>query len=217
MKLAIYDFDGTLIRKHAVSSLLRNWKRLGLNPKTLKKVRRKIIFLYMIYKLKIFGMKKETFRVRAMHDMQKLFSSVSYEEASKCLNAVYLDLKTSLNSEVLKALKKDKEEGFTCVLLSGNFMPILEPFKSLGFDEVIGTKLYENKTIIPYDEIDILIHDKKKEALLKAFKDADLKASKVYADSFYDLPLFLIVGTKIAVNPDKPLRDYALKNGFTIF
>lgn len=216
MKLAIYDFDGTLIRKHAVPSILRTWKKLGLNPIALKKIKKKIIFLYMIYKFKFFGMKKETFRIRAMHILQALFASVSYEEASQCLNQVYQDLKETLNQDVLDALKKDKDAGFTCVLLSGNFLPILEPFKALGFDEVIGTKLYENETILPYDAIDILIHDKKKEALLNAYKEADLSASKVYADSFYDLPLFLIVGLKIAVNPDKPLRDYAIKNGFTI-
>ncbi|MFP4287001.1 MAG: HAD family hydrolase [Candidatus Izemoplasmataceae bacterium] len=216
MKLAIYDFDGTLIQKHAIPSILNTWKKLGLNRKVYKKIRRKIILLYIAYKLKIFGIKKEVFRVKAMHIMQKLFASVDFKTAKDTLYNVYLDLSSSINQAVLKAMEIDKDNGYTCILLSGNYLPILEPFKSLGFDKVIGTKLYQNETIIPYDDIDILIHNKKKEALLNAYKDADLRASKVYADSYYDLPLFELVGIKIAVNPDEALKKYAIKNGFTI-
>lgn len=60
--------------------------------------------------------------------------------------------------------------------------------------------------------------DSKKEKVIKYLEenDLDIKDCIFYSDSHHDIPLLEIVGTPIAVNPDRKLKDKAEKESWEI-
>ena len=53
-------------------------------------------------------------------------------------------------------------------------------------------------------------------SLLESYPHIDWPNSWVYSDSLSDLPLFQLSGNPVAVNPQRPLRNYARAHGWTI-
>lgn len=216
MKLAIYDFDGTYVSKQTLPLLYKLWKSKGLNLKTYRKIWRRFMWRFALYKLKVFGWDKRRMHPYTMRQTADLFKSIDRLALDQFLNDYYIFLQDYVFQDLKAQLKKDKEQGYHTVLLSGNLDIILKPFKQDGFDTIIGTLSEKNNQILAPDQIEILIEDKKKEALVAKFPHADFLASKAYADNGYDLPVLTLVGHAYAVKPDKELRDYAIKHDFEI-
>jgi phosphoserine phosphatase len=216
MKLAIYDFDGTYILKQTLPLLYKLWINKHLNDRLGKRLWRHILWRYFLYKLKIFGWNKRRFNPYAMRITADLFRSIPREQLDQFLMDNYQSLQNHVFEPIKEQLEKDRLEGFHTILLSGNLDIILKPFKSDGFDDLIGSISEKNHQILPSNEIEILIEDKKKEMILKKFPNADLSQSKAYADNGYDLPVLKMVGHPVAVNPDKELFQYATMHHFQI-
>lgn len=217
MKLAIYDFDGTYVNVQTLPELYKLWKRLEINPNSYKKIWRKIVFRYILHKLHLFGWgKKRKFRPFTMELTADLFQTVDRNVLDQFLQQNYMHLQTFIPKRMKEQLLQDKKDGFHTVLLSGNLNLILEPFRAEGFDSIIGTVIEEKDRLLSSKEVDIVIEEGKKEVILKQFKNADFKASKAYADSHYDQPIFDLVGHPIAVNPDDELRQIATQQDWDI-
>ena len=216
MKLAIYDFDGTYVSKQTLPILYKLWKDKQLNDRVYKKIWRGFIVRYILYKLKIFGWNKRRINPYTMRKTADLFASISKEQLDLFLIDNYHNLQNYVFEPLRKQIIQDKKDGYHIVLLSGNLDIILEPFKKDGFDTIIGTKAEKNNHLLSSNEIEVIIEDGKKQMILETFPNADLKASKAYADNGYDIPILDLVGTAYAVNPDKELEKYALKNNWKI-
>lgn len=213
VRYAIYDFDGTLLLKQTVPHLLKTWKKRGLGLQRYRRIYRKMIQQYFLYKFKIFGISQKTFRLQSMQRLTELFSLVSKEELHRFFDDAFRLAKPFLNASVLKALKKDKKEGYHTVLLSGNYDVFLHRFKHLGFDTIVGTSLMDEQNEI-IEKPSIIIGDKKIEVLESLLPDLNWAHTKGYADAYYDLPILSKVKEAICVNPDKKLYAYMKKHGW---
>lgn len=211
MKLAIVDFDGTLLQKQTVPHLLKTWKKLKLTPKAYQQVMRWIIFRYALYKLKIFGVDQKTFRLQAMQKLTYLFQKVAPTTLHHFFEKAFHLANPFLNQAVIDAIEQDKKEGYTVILLSGNYDAFLKHFQSLGFDQVIGTPLFNHDGEL-INIPNIIIGEKKIEAIKSLYPQVNWQESKAYADAYYDLPILKQVSEPIMVTPDKKLRKYGGKH-----
>lgn len=216
MKLAIYDFDGTYVDVQTVPFVFKLWKEQNKDQKVFKRLYRKLMTWYVLYKLKI-GWNHETFRKNAMALTIDLLHSLNEEERNTFLKDLYIKLQPYINQDLKEQLSKDQKDGYHTVLLSGSFDIMLLPFLNEGFDDVIGTVSQKDGNLLSYETVDIIIKNKKIEAIKSKFPNADLTQSKAYADSYYDLPLLLEVKDGYAYHPDKKLKRYAEQYGLKTY
>mgnify|MGYP000170995679 FL=1 len=216
MKLAIYDFDGTYVNLQTLPFLYKLWKAEGINNRTHRLIWRKITLRYLLHKLHLFGWTKQRFRADAMAQTADLFRLVERLVLDDFLQTFHDRLQPFVSTRMRDQLIRDHEDGYVTVLLSGNYDIILEPFLSDGFDHVVGTPLTTNEGLKSSDNVDIIIHQRKADVIRKLFPTSDFAASKAYADSHYDMPIFDLVGHPIAVNPDDKLYAHALAHGYEI-
>lgn len=214
-KFSIFDFDGTLLQTATVPFILNAWKHSGFNPNKYRQVYRQIIGRYLLYKLKIFGLKKEVFRAWTMQQVGALLLSIDDQQRAKFLDDVFAASKAHLHPTIKRMIKKDQQNGYQTILLSGNYDIFLERYRELGFDHIVGTSLFDNQGV-PIVKPDIIISDKKPQVIEALIPDFTWQQSKAYADAIYDLPLLNKVSQVIAVTPDKPLRALAIQHQWQV-
>ena len=206
MKVAIYDFDGTYVNVQTVPHLFKLFKEKGYNPKVHKKYWNTIKVWYILHKLKL-RWDKETFRKHAMAKTIDLLHCLEDETLQTFMQAFYESLKPRIQQDLKKQLQRDKKDGYYCILLSGSFDVMLTPFLNEGFDEAIGTPSTKNQGRLTSKDVEIIIKDKKVEAIQKRFSNETITHSKAYADSYYDLPVLLYVDEGICYHPDARLES----------
>lgn len=215
MKYAIYDFDGTLLQTQTVPFILRHWQASSLPKKFYKKVKNIIIFRYILMKLKIFGIRYDDFRYWAMGQVGRLFGTITIDQLSQFLDDLFLASKSLLHKKIVKQISKDKQDGFHTVLLSGNFDVFLERYRVLGFDDILGTQLFDQHAKV-MNPIRMLSADQKVSSLLKAIPSIQWDKTKAFSDSYADIELLNQVKEAICVTPDKKLFKVARENHWRI-
>jgi len=215
MKYAIYDFDGTLLQASTVPFILQQWKASSLPKSTHHKINRAIIFRYVLMKLKVFGIRYDDFRYWAMGKVGQLFATITIDQLSQFLDDLFVASKSLLHKKVVKQILKDKQEGFHTILLSGNFDVFLERYRVLGFDEIIGTQLFDHQAKV-FKSITILSADQKVSAILKKFPSIQWDKTKAFSDSYADIELLNKVKEAICVTPDKRLLKAAKANQWRV-
>jgi phosphoserine phosphatase len=215
MKYAIYDFDGTLLQASTVPFILQQWKASSLPKSTYHKINRAIIFRYVLMKLKVFGIRYDDFRYWAMGKVGQLFATITIDQLSQFLDELFVASKSLLHKKVVKQILKDKQEGFHTILLSGNFDVFLERYRVLGFDEIIGTRLYDNQAKV-FKTITILSADQKVAAILKKFPAIQWDKTKAFSDSYADIELLSMAKEAICVTPDKRLLKAAKEKSWRV-
>jgi phosphoserine phosphatase len=214
MKYAIYDFDGTLLQTQTVPFILRHWQNSSLPKAAFKKTKNAIIFRYVLMKLKIFGIQYDQFRYWAMAQVGQLFATITIDQLSQFLDDLFLASKPILHKKIVKQILKDKQEGFHTVLLSGNFDVFLERYRDLGFDDIIGTRLFDNnaKVIDPL----IFLAEQKVSVIVKKFPSIQWDKTKAFTDSYADIELLYKVKEAICVTPDKRLLKVAKEKSWRV-
>jgi phosphoserine phosphatase len=215
MKYAIYDFDGTLLQTQTVPFILRHWQASSLPKTEFKKIKNAIIFRYVLMKLKIFGIQYDEFRYWAMAKVGQLFATISIDELSQFLDGLFTASTSLLHKKVVKQIKKDKQEGFHTVLLSGNFDVFLERYRPLGFDDIVGTPLFNDQGHV-IKKLTILSADQKVPTLIKKIPLIQWDKTKAYTDSYADIALLNRVKEAICVTPDSRLLKAAKTNGWRV-
>lgn len=218
MKLAIFDFDGTLLIEDTLPGLGKEWLRQ-------KRSRTRYCFVYLSiipavvqYKLRLIS--REKFKNLAFDKFNRIYQGMSSVEINEFFQNAYPNLKKVFNATVLKEIEIAHQQGFHCVLLSGAYADLLRIVgRDLGMDTVIGAELafrdgiFDHRGDIPF------INGKKKVDLLQkalAGKNVDWDGSKCLADSVADIELMRLVGKPVAVNPDPGLLSYAIDNQWEI-
>jgi len=221
MKLAVFDFDGTLFPKDTLPFLLKQWHAQKMSRRRFVVTCAAVGGMYMRYKLGLYtGMSREIIRRKAMQRFTPIFHRMTKTDVDAFFERSAGLILNQLNTDVVTEMKKAKAEGFHTVLLSGGYQRLMDFVgASLGFDTVIGTALhYKDDRVDARQTLDIVCGDDKASHLRDTFDAAevDWKASIAYADSLSDLSILNLVGIPVAVNPDPELKTEAEQAGWRL-
>ncbi|MBI9015405.1 MAG: HAD family phosphatase [Clostridiales bacterium] len=220
MKLAIYDFDGTLFQNETLPFILKYWGKNNYNKGILIKTYCRILGLFLAYKVSQ-SMDREIFRAKASIIFIKLFENMTKEELIHFFSICSSSVQDHFNLQILQNMKQRKEEGYHIVLCSGAYDLLLEQMRQyVHIDTILGTKLHftSDNTLDYKKPLHIVTGKNKSTALLEAFdKDQiDWENSYAFGDSYYDYDILSLTGNPIAVTPDEKLKKIALKKNWPI-
>ena len=220
MKLAIYDFDGTIFEKETLPFIVKYWAANGYSKIRLVKFYALALKLVASYKLKLDpSMDKEKFRARAAKLFMILFEGMTKKEIAQFFGDCTSEIINHFNERVIESIHQKKAQGFHIVICSGaNTLLLDEVGKHLPIDTIIGTELVflDDQTFDFDAPLTIVTGSNKPKALLETFQDMEIdwENSYAYGDSYYDHDLLSLTGNPIAVNPDDGLRKIALEKGW---
>lgn len=218
MKLAIFDFDGTLFKKDTLPYIGKVWLKQKRNLALYTWVYCSVIPYFIAYKSGF--LPRDRFKYEALNRFHKIYKDMKRIEIEELFQMSYLEMKHHFNLSVLKEINSAREDGFHTVLLSGAYSGLLnEIAKELQVDTVIGVDLPYKKEVFDHmGEIPYINGKSKVTHLLKRFDKDKVywQESRSYADSYSDMPVFELVGEPVAVSPDQELLEYAQKNKWRI-
>lgn len=218
MKLAIFDFDGTLLTRDTLPTLAKEWIRQ-------KRSRTRCFFIFLsiiptVVRYKLGLISREKLKNLAFDKFNRIYQGMSKAEINEFFQNAYPNLKEIFNTTVLKEIKTARQQGFHCVLLSGSYADLLRVVaRDLGIDTVIGAELAFREGIFDHRGDIPFINGKKKVVLLQktfAGKIINWDGSRCFADSVADIELMQLVGEPVAVNPDPGLLSHARDNQWKI-
>lgn len=218
MKLAIFDFDGTLLRKDTLPCLGKEWLRQKRSKTKYIKILLSTLPLVFLYKTGF--MSRETMKGLAFFRFNRFFIHMTRQEIQEFFSQAYPHLFPFFNRTIIEEIKLAQQNGFHCVLLSGTYSDLLQTVaKNFGISSVIGANLaYKNNVFDQKGNTPYIDGEGKLSLLLKAFsgEEVDWEASKAYGDSYSDICIMEHVGEGIAVNPDPKLLHYARINKWRV-
>lgn len=217
MRLAVFDFNGTIFPKETIPFLIFCWKKYGYSKFRLAKLYLSLIPLIIKYRNpSITKMGKERMKVKFMYKFSKIFDGMNKEEINEYFMKVENEAKNHYNNKVLKEMDKFRDKDFKIIILSGAFIELLKNVGArLEVDDIIGSNILNNNTNKKYS---VISGSKKLSALKNKYNTIDIEWNKsyAYADSIDDLKLLKTFGNPVAVNPDKKLLKYAQRNEWKI-
>lgn len=222
MKLAIYDFDGTIFEKETLPFIVNYYGKNHYSTFRLIRFYLQIVGLLAVYKLHLDpNMDKETFRAKASLQFMHLFDDMTKDEIILFFRNCTTELIQHFNPKVVESIQERKAEGYHTVICSGaNTLLLTEIVKHLPIDTIIGTELVflPDGTFDFNADIPIITGKNKPIALLEVFSEIniDWKNSFAYGDSHYDHYILSLTGNPVAVNPDERLRTMALEKNWII-
>jgi HAD superfamily hydrolase (TIGR01490 family) len=221
VKLAIFDFDGTLSSGHLWIGLTRHHKA--------KKIKRFEVYAYLFShfpiwiaaKLKLYDDNKN--KIRWGEDLSSLFKGFTREQSNEIFEWVGENyFGSTMRTDILEILSNHKKKGDTLVIVSGMFKGFLEVVaKRIGVDHIVSTELEIVNDIYTGKIIQPLCYDSNKLSLLNKYLEenkieADLSQSYAYADSISDLLILQAVGHPFPTYPDKKLAKLAKTNHWPV-
>lgn len=218
MKLAIFDFDGTLLQKDTLPCLSKEWLRQGRSRLRCYSVWAWVMPVWLAFKLRLIS--RENMKGQAFKGFNRMYTGLRRAEIIEFFRQAYPYLKSQFNPAILEEIASAHRQGFHCVLVSGSYLELLQIIGAdLGMDTVLGAQLaYCHDVYDPRGDTRFVDGQAKRHMLLEAFsaQRIDWQASRAYGDSLTDIYIMETVGEKIAVRPDPHLLDYAGQNGWRI-
>lgn len=218
MKLAIFDFDGTLYKKETFTLLMNYLKSHPTYGSRYNRFYRSILLPYISYKVRLYP--EEKMKANLMHKYLKTFKGLTKEQLHTYFAEVAKEMEKDMNLEVISRMKKHAEDGYYIMIVSGAFTPLLQTIaEDLPVDHIIGTEvplsngMFDDR--IPIDHV----HANRKTELIHSFlegKSVDWENSVAYGDSFSDVVVLQLVGKPVAVCPDERLRKIAQEKNWEI-
>lgn len=215
MKLAIFDFDGTLFPKETIPFLLIQWRKLNYPKLKLAEVYFRTLGVYFIYKTGLYStLSKEKFRITAVKEFNRIFRGMNKQEIDQFFLHASKSINELLKISIIEEIESAKNNGFHTVILSGSFNILLKHIsENLDIDTIIGTEMhFNNENMLDFEKgLTLVSGSVKVEELKNHFNNYEVNwnESYAYADSFSDLELLESVGNPIAVNPDNMLKSIA--------
>ena len=211
MKLAIFDFDGTIFPFDTFPFLYSQWKKQKRSKIRFYKGLALFMPLYFLCKVKLYPTEK--MKREAVFALGSLFNGLDMKQIEEFFDKAYMDMRERVDVNMVKEIEKCKEEGFHLVLVSGSLTPILDrAAREHKFNDVIGTELtMMGDRAYFHKDFKYIQGEEKAIAVVKKYKECEIdwKKSRAYADSFSDIDIMEIVGEPAAVRPDKDLLDVA--------
>lgn len=215
VRLAFYDFDGTL----AAGTIVHRYAYFaGRQRSRLDALSRQV---RLLLKLPLF--------VGVNHLSRRRFNELFFREyrgldqrTLTYLSWQLLDeqVRPSIYPAARAALASDRANGYRLVLLSGELDVALAPVAAeLGFDDLLCNRLVYRDGVASGDVVAPLLAEREKAAAIRRICQAHGTVpamARAYSDSLSDLPMLEEVGEPFAVNPDPRLRRVAQSRGWPI-
>ncbi|ADU29600.1 HAD family hydrolase [Evansella cellulosilytica] len=213
MKVAIFDFDGTLFPKETFPLMMKHLKTHPVHKNKYRKFIGRLLPVYIAYKCKLYREKK--MKEYSMKCFLSSLGTIREKEVEQFFEELAAHMKENLDERVIKKLEAHRKEGYYIMLVSGAFEPLLYAVtENITFDRIIGT-------VIPYKENKLNVQapishvngERKKEKILEALieNEVDWQNSFAYGDSYSDLDVLQLVGNAVAVQPEPRLLEVAKK------
>lgn len=218
MRIAIFDFDGTLYKKETFRLMMKSMKEHPTYRKKYRSFFLSILPTYISYKLKLYP--EEKMKESLMGRYIASFDQVSDKELRSYFSEIAAELKSDFNEQVVNRLEEHTNDGLLTILVSGAFTPLLQAsVTEHPFDLLIGTDIpMRDERVLGDQPIYHIQGERKTDSLLKAIEgqEIDWENSYAYGDSFSDVPVLELVGQPVAVQPDPELLTMAQEKNWEI-
>ena len=231
-KIALFDFDGTLVSGHLWLGLMKHHLEAKENLWFAFRFLISHLALAPFWKMKLISTEK--YYQSWGKDVAQLIKGIRVERAKEIFNWIADEyLLPTLKNNVFEKLKEHQEDGFLTILTSGSFQNLVDTIANrLKIDFAIGTELEVNSGQFSGRIIPPLCFGREKAEKVKKFLSGNnlkinphtknlgagvnFKESFAYSDSIFDLPMLELVGNPVAVEPDKKLLEIAKSKGWQI-
>ncbi|WP_019414422.1 HAD family phosphatase [Paenisporosarcina sp. TG20] len=211
MRVAIFDFDGTLYPHETYKLMMNFLKNHPIHSSKYKPFYRTLLKPYIAYKMKMYPENK--MKAKSMQLYWDALKSLPHREIELYFEDMSKDMRNELNISVVDRLNKHLRNGDHVLLVSGAFTPMLNEVTSeLSIHEIIGTEIPMSNGIVDTDtDIYHIQGVRKNEMIEKALLglDIDWDNSSAYGDSISDLTVLELVGNPVAVRPESRLKAIA--------
>jgi HAD superfamily hydrolase (TIGR01490 family) len=218
VRVAIFDFDGTLYKKDTFRILMDHLKNHPVYHAKYKRFYRSILPPYIGSMLKLYPEQK--MKERSVQFYIAALKQFSKDEMDSYFEELAQKMREDFNPLVISRIEQHVADNDHVMLVSGAYTPLLQfVTKGLPFDTIIGTDIpfkgqfLDRKT--PIYHIQGERKNEKIQATL-AGMDIDWANSFAYGDSYSDLPALELVGNPVAVQPEPRLRTIAEERDWEI-
>ncbi|GAB3067920.1 HAD family hydrolase [Salinicoccus sesuvii] len=218
MKVALFDFDGTLYPYETFNVLIDHLKHHPRYKTNYGRFVRKFAPIYFAYKMKI--VKKSKMQNKAMEYYLLSFKNNTRSEIESFFKEVASDMIDDLRAPLVGKMRQLKQDNYYIMLISGAFIPLLEAvFEGFDIDCIVGSEIkYKGDKLDYRSRFERVYADRKIDIIRQHFADKqiDWKNSEAYSDSHTDLKMLELVGRPVAVKPDDRLKAIAARNQWQI-
>lgn len=212
---AFFDLDKTIIAKSSTLAFAGHLSKAGLLSKR-SLLKAGIAQAYY----QMFGADHDQLE-RIREEMTQLTKGWDREQISQIVTETVDEVVSPLvYAEALAIIDEHHRAGREVIVISSSPVEVVEPLgKYLGIDRMIGTRSALDEDGKYTGELEFYAYGVGKATAMEelaAAEDIDLQASYAYSDSLTDAPMLQIVGHPVAVNPDRELRELAIKNDWQI-
>jgi HAD superfamily hydrolase (TIGR01490 family) len=211
MRVAIFDFDGTLYPQETFKLMMNYMKKHPIHASKYQPFYRALMKPYLAYKMKLYPENK--MKAKSMQLYLNALKDMPQQEVENYFKDMSKEMHNELNVTVVNRLKKHLIDGDHVLLVSGAFAPMLnEVTRDLAIHDVIGTQIpMSNGTIDTETAIYHIQGERKNEMIEQALQglDIDWKNSSAYGDSISDITVLELVGNPVAVRPESRLQAIA--------
>ena len=211
MRVAIFDFDGTLYPQETFALMMNYLKKHPVHSSKYQSFYRALMKPYLAYKMKLYPENK--MKAKSMQLYLDALKGLHQREIEKYFEDMSQGMRNELNWTVVERLKQHLIEGDHVLLVSGAFTPMLnEVTRDFAIHEVIGTEIPIRNGKLDTDKAIYHIQgERKNEMIEKALQgfDIDWENSSAYGDSISDITVLELVGNPVAVRPESRLKAVA--------
>lgn len=218
MRVAIFDFDGTIYAEETFTLLMKHLKEHPTYHSSYKRFYRAIVPPYIANKLKLYPDNK--MKKRSMQLYLEAFNGLTKQDMDIYFSEIKATMQQDFNAKVLERLKRHQEENIHILLVSGAYTQFLESVTDgLVFNQIIGTDIfYKDDKVYTKNAINHVNGQQKTLKVHEALDgyQIDWENSYAYGDSFSDMPVLELVGNPVAVRPEEKLRSLANARGWEV-
>ena len=215
VRLAFYDFDGTLASGTIVHRYAYFAGRQASRLECLRRQARLLLELPLFLSVNRYSRRR--FNELFFREYRGLDERVLVQLAGRLLDE---QIRPTIYPAARDALAADREAGYRLVLLSGELDLALRPVaEELGFDDLVCNQLVFRNRVASGEVVAPLLAEREKAAAIRRICQAHgttPATARAYSDSLSDLPMLEAVGQPFAVNPERRLRSVALARGWPI-
>ena len=218
MRVAIFDFDGTLYPQETFTLMMNYMKKHPVHSSKYQSFFRALMKPYLAYKMKIYPENK--MKAKSMQLYLDALKGLHQREIETYFEDMSKGMRNELNESVVERLKHHLIEGDHVLLVSGAFTPMLnEVTRDFAIHDVIGTEIPISNGKLDTDKAIYHIQgERKNEMIEKALQgfDIDWENSSAYGDSISDITVLELVGNPVAVRPESRLKAVAEQRNWEI-
>lgn len=211
MKVAIFDFDGTLFPNETFPLLMGHLKNHPLHFQKYRNFFLRLLPVYLAYKCKLYPEQK--MKEYSMWSYIAAFGTSPKSEIDQFFSQIGESMSQNLSEPVLHRLEQHRREGYYTMLVSGAYEPLLHSVtKNVNFDCIIGSSIpYHDEKLSKTTSIKYIYGERKSDFINAhlSHTEVDWQNSFAYGDSYSDLNVLELVGNPVAVNPEPRLLEVA--------